>query len=61
MSEQKLHIICFRFARACVRQYTVCATPSVFYYIDNPYTSLFSHTSIIAHFSGGGGWGWGGV
>ena len=33
-----------------MRQYTVRATPSVFYYIGDPYTSLFLHT-----FQGGGG------
>ena len=43
-------IIYFHFPRACVRQYTVRATPSVFYYIGDPYTSLFLHT-----FQGGGG------
>ena len=47
-------IIYFRFPRACVRQYRVLATPSVFYYIDAPYTSLFLHT-----FQGGGGGGGG--
>ena len=43
-----------------MRQYTVRATPSVFYYIDDPYTSLFLHISIFAHFSGVG-WGGAGV